>query len=304
MDLAPDLPSTDRRREKEQETVPTKPVTDVADLIDLERYPVLGRDSDAYRAVVAEGRRQLGTSEGRPSWKGFVSPAGVAELVRDADSLAPAGPRLGRAGHRLPRVPRLHVARGPPAPALRRLRLRAVAYDITPRTSRLRLLYEWDPMKDLIEAMLDRGPLFRYADPFGALNLAVMGEGDLLQWHFDQTDFVVSLAIQSAESGGDFEVVPRLRRAGDERYDEVAAVLAGDRSRVETLPMRPGTLLVFEGRHSLHRVSPIAGSRLRHVGLLAYDTEPGTVGSDLLRQDRYGRTEPFADPPEIWPLPA
>ena len=68
--------------------------------------------------------------------------------------------------------------------------------------------------------------------------------------------------------------------------------------------MRPGTLLVFEGRHSLHRVSPVEGSRLRHVGLLAYDTKPGTMGSDLLRQDRYGRTEPFADPPETWPLPA
>ena len=27
-------------------------------------------------------------------------------------------------------------------------------------------------MKDLIEAVLDRGPIYRYADPFGALNLA------------------------------------------------------------------------------------------------------------------------------------
>ena len=179
--------------------------------------------------------------------------------------------------------------------------MRAVAYDITPLDSPLRLLYEWDPMKDLIEAVLDRGPVFRYADPFGALNLAVMGEGDQLQWHFDQTDFVVSLAIQSAERGGDFEVAPRIRSAQDERYDDVAAVLAGDRSRVETLPMRPGTLLVFEGRYSLHRVSPIEGARWRHVGLLAYDTEPGTMGSDLLRADRYGRTEAFATPPLDWP---
>jgi hypothetical protein len=156
----------------------------------------------------------------------------------------------------------------------------------------------------LIEAVLDRGPIFRYADPFGALNLAVMGEGDQLQWHFDQTDFVVSLAIQSAEAGGDFEVVPRIRSAGDERYEEVAWVLDGDRGRVETLPMRAGTLLVFEGRHSLHRVSPVHGGRWRHVGLLAYDTKPGTMGSDLLRADRYGRTEPFARPPAAWPVPA
>ncbi len=283
--------------------MPTKPVTDVADLIDLERYPVLSRDSDAYRAVVNEGRRQL-RRRGAAEMEGFVSPAGVAELVRDADSLAARAHASGGQGTAYLEFPDFTLPEDHPRLHFADYAVRAVAYDITPRTSPLRLLFEWDPMKELIEAILDRGPLFRYADPFGALNLAVMGEGDRLQWHFDQTDFVVSLAIQSAEAGGDFEVVPRLRRAGDERYDEVAAVLAGDRSRVETLPMRPGTLLVFEGRHSLHRVSPIGGSRLRHVGLLAYDTEPGTVGSDLLRQDRYGRTQPFSDPPEIWPLPA
>jgi len=104
-------------------------------------------------------------------------------------------------------------------------------------------------------------------------------------------------------TGGDFEVVPRVRQADDERYDDVAAVLDGDRTRVEVLPMTPGTLLVFEGRHSLHRVSPVQGSRLRHVGLLAYDTSPGTVGSELLRTDRYGRNEAFASPPAVWPAP-
>jgi len=142
----------------------------------------------------------------------------------------------------------------------------------------------------------------RYADPFGALNLAVMGDGDQLQWHFDQTDFVVSLAIQAAESGGDFEVAPLIRDAEDEHYPEVARVLDGDRSAVITLPMTPGTLLIFAGRHSLHRVSPVRGTTYRHVGLLAYDTVPGTVGSELLRQSRYGRTMPRTSPPETWPV--
>jgi hypothetical protein len=278
-------------------------VTDIADLVDLERYPVLHPDTDAYRAVVEEGRRQL-HERGAAELEGFVSRAGVAELVRDADRLAPRAHASGGQGTAYLEFPDFTLPADHPRLHFADYRVRAVAYDITPRTSSLRLLYEWDPMKDLIEAILDRGSLFRYADPFGALNLAVMAEGDLLQWHFDQTDFVVSLAIQSAAAGGDFEVVPRLRSVDDEHYDEVSAVLAGDRSRVETLPMQPGTLLVFEGRHSLHRVSPIQGSRLRHVGLLAYDTKPGTIGSDLLRQDRYGRTEAFADPPEIWPLPA
>ena len=116
-----------------------------------------------------------------------------------------------------------------------------------------------------------------------------MTDGDQLQWHFDQTDFVVSLAIQDADIGGDFEVAPRIRSADDEHYDDVARVLGGERSDVVTLPMTPGTLLVFAGRGSLHRVSPIGGPTPRLVGLFGYDTKPGTMSSDLLKEVRYGR---------------
>jgi hypothetical protein len=117
-----------------------------------------------------------------------------------------------------------------------------------------------------------------------------MSDGDELHWHYDQTDFVVSIAIQSSDAGGDFECVPLVRRDGDERYDLVREVLRGNGgSAVETIPMTPGTLMVFEGRRSLHRVSPIRGPRARWVALLAYDTKPGTDSSPLLKRVRYGR---------------
>ena len=53
--------------------------------------------------------------------------------------------------------------------------------------------------------------------------------------------------------------------------------------------MTPGTLMLFEGRHTLHRVSPIGGGRPRYVGLFGYDRKPGTCSSELLRLIRYGR---------------
>ena len=239
-----------------------------------------------------------------PRYPASSPPPASPSSSRDADALAQRAHRSGGQGTAYLEFPDFSLPPDHPRLHFADYAVRAVAYDITPLDSPLRRLYEWDPLTELIADVLGRGPIFRYADPFGALNLAVMGEGDQLQWHFDQTDFVVSLAIQSAEAGGDFEVVPRIRSKADERYADVAAVLAGDRSRVETLPMTPGTLLIFEGRHSLHRVSPVAGTRWRHVGLLAYDTKPGTMGSDLLRADRYGRTEPFAAPPPAWPVPA
>ena len=168
----------------------------------------------------------------------------------------------------------------------------AVAYDLFPSDSPIRQLYEWSPLLCFLADVLERPEVFPYADPLGALNLASMGAGDQLQWHFDQTDFVVSLAFRDAEVGGDFEVVPRIRTADDERYDRVAAVLAGDRSDVIRVPMTPGTLLVFEGRNSIHRVSPISGPTTRLVGLLGYDTQSGTMSSELLKLVRYGRSEP------------
>jgi hypothetical protein len=270
-------------------------------LVDQERYPVRDLDCAAAREMLDEARDGLAGS-GYAELAGFVNPAGIDLLKEDAEELAGRAHHSAGIGTAYLEKPDLEAPEAHPRRWLGRYSLGAVPYDVMPRSSLLRRLYEWEPLKDLVSAVLGRGPLYRYADPFGALNLAVMGEGDELQWHFDQTDFVVSLAIQTAETGGSFEVSPLVRTQGDERYGEVARVLAGDSPTVRTIAMNPGTLLVFEGRNSIHRVSPISGSMLRHVGLLAYDTRAGTTGSELLRTSRYGRTQAFEEPPVKWPI--
>jgi hypothetical protein len=270
------------------------------DLVDLDRYPLGDPGSAAYTACVDAARAQL-AAIGAAELPGFVHDAGVAALASDAEALAMRSFHSGGVGTAYLELPDDHWAPEHPRQTWRPYAVGAVGYDVIPRTSPLRVLYESVELLSFLQDVLDRGTLYRYADPCGALNLAVMAEGDELQWHFDQTDFVVSLAIQAAEVGGDFDVVPKIRNAEDERYDDVARVLADDHDGVVTLAMTPGTLLVFEGRNSLHRVSPIKGARLRHVGLLAYDTKPGTTSSDLLREVRYGRVAAFAEPPGTWP---
>jgi hypothetical protein len=276
-------------------------MTDAAlELVDLARYPLDQPATPAYDAAVDAARRDL-LARGAAELAGFVHPDGVAALIADADALAPRAFHSGGLGTAYLELPEDHWQKEHPRQTWAPYAVGAAGYDVIPHDSPLRRLYESAALLAFLEDVLDRGTLHRYADPCGALNLAVMGDGDELQWHFDQTDFVVSLAIQAAVRGGDFDVVPRIRSGDDERYDAVARVLGGDHADVVTLPMTPGTLLVFEGRHSLHRVSPIEGGTLRHVGLLAYDTKPGTVSSDLLREVRYGRTTPFAEPPDAWP---
>ena len=168
--------------------------------------------------------------------------------------------------------------------------LEVVAYDQFPRTSVIRALYEWDPLMEFVARVLRVGKLHRYADPFGALNLAVMRDGHELGWHFDQTDFVVSIAIQPSLAGGDFENVPLIRSPQDDNEEMVQSVRRGERAdlvRIE--PMTPGTLMLFNGRWSYHRVSRVQGAVPRHVALLAYDTKPGTDSNDELKIGRYGR---------------
>ena len=220
---------------------------------------------------------------------GFLRPEALAIFVEDARRVAPLGHSSGGLGTVYLGFPDETFAADHPRQWLGNYGVGAVAYDLFPDDSPIRRLFEWEELRAFVAAILGLESVYPYADPLGALNLAVMGDGDELQWHFDQTDFVVSLALQDAEEGGDFEVAPFVRNADDERYDDVARVLAGDREPLTVLPMTPGTLLVFAGRHSLHRVSPIHGATPRLVALFGYDTQPGTMSSELLKAVRYGR---------------
>ncbi|HZN16228.1 MAG TPA: 2OG-Fe(II) oxygenase [Acidimicrobiales bacterium] len=255
----------------------------IADYIDL---------GAAYDAVDScqHGLRTRGVSV----LPGFVPADLVGQMVAECDELSRDAYHQDVLGTPYLERPSPEWPDGHPRRATSRSSVRTVGYDQFPAMSVIRALFEWDDLMTFLGRVLGREPLYRYADPIGALNVAVMTEGDELGWHYDQTDFVVSLAIQSSESGGDFENVALVRSDDDENYDEVAAVLDGRRAdRVTVEPMTPGTLMLFEGRRSLHRVTPVSAGRARYVALFGYDTRPDTMSSDVLKQTRYGRTRPL-----------
>jgi hypothetical protein len=264
------------------------------ELIDLERYPLTALDSPAALAVIARERAAL-AKQGVAILPGFLRPEAVRAIVREAESLLPRAHLEDAGGTPYLELPDASFPQGHP----RRTEIHSVtwviAYDLIPRQAAIRRLYEWDPLMRFVGEVLDRRPLYRFADPLGALNLTSMVEGHVQGWHYDSTDFVISLALQASRGGGSFECAPMIRSADDENYAEVARVLRGEApDRVRVYPMTPGTLMIFAGRHSIHRVSPVEGSVPRYVALLAYDTRPGTNSSDLLKLVRYGRTQPLS----------
>ena len=165
-----------------------------------------------------------------------------------------------------------------------------ITTDQIPTDSPLRTVYTNDDFKSFLVSVLDEQALYEYADPLSSINLHYASDGQELGWHFDNSSFAITLLIQQPEAGGTFEFVKDLRDTStdDMNYDEVADVLDGKKD-VDTLSMRPGCLVLFRGKNSLHRVTPTIGDTTRMLVVLAYNTEPNVSLSESARMTFYGR---------------
>jgi hypothetical protein len=164
-----------------------------------------------------------------------------------------------------------------------------ITTDQIPQESALNTLYHSQQFQEFLCAVLRVDALHEYADPLSSINLHYASEGQELGWHFDNSSFAITLLIQAPEQGGKFEYVKDLRTSsGDNNFDAVAAVLDGS-TQPETLELEAGTLCLFRGHNSMHRVTPTIGNTTRLLVVLAYNTEPGISLSESARMTFYGR---------------
>jgi hypothetical protein len=264
---------------------------DAAEYIDTERYPIQ-QPGEARSALVAGLRDDL-EAHGCAVLKGFIRADRICDLVAESDRVAAHGHRNFNRTNAYFTQDHPDLAESHP---LRRFYDRSNAFvpaDNFGADSILRAIYEWPAFTPFIQAALGEEHFYGYADPLAdvIVNLAEAGNG--FPWHFDTNNYTVTLAIQNAETGGDFEYSPHLRTPTDENYAGVEAVLDGDPRLIRTLRLEPGDLQIFKGRYSLHRVTPLAGPRARYVAIFSYVEEPGMVGSPERTHQLYGRVLPI-----------
>ncbi|MFT0531914.1 hypothetical protein ACMHYJ_03635 [Castellaniella hirudinis] len=259
------------------------------DIVDLARYPIHDLQSAAGRALIQQCQAAL-AQEGACVLEGFITPQAVAKMISIADSLddkawitdRPHTVYFEPVDDTVPAAhPRAHVVRSAK---------HGIAYDYIPADAPMRTLYESDDLTHFIAAVLEKSALYRSADPLDALQITKFFPGEELGWHFDRSEFSITVMYQPAEQGGLFEYVSALRTETDECYDAVQKVLEDDPSRVKLLSSAPGTLAFFRGRYAMHRVTPVAGSRPRINSVLTYGTQPDMRLNDLTSKLFYGRT--------------
>ena len=121
------------------------------------------------------------------------------------------------------------------------------------------------------------------------MNVLVYPPGTQTGWHFDNANFVVTLMLQQAQSGGVYEYAPFIRSPDEDNYSAIEAVLDGVSPSVCTLEQGAGDLVVFQGRYTLHRVTEVCGEVPRLIAVLSYDVRPGTTLTRHTRKTFYGR---------------
>jgi hypothetical protein len=259
------------------------------DVVDLRRYPIDEPGRAEYRAVVQGCQDQL-RDHGVAQLEGFLTPAAVSEMIAESGRLADRAWASNQSHTVYFETPDDSAGADHPRALMQHSAKKGIAYDLIPASAPVRRLYESDDLTAFIAAVLGKPVLYRSADPMDALQIAVFEDGDELGWHFDNSEFSVTMMYTEAEAGGHFDYCPGLRDEHDQNYPGVQKVLLGDPGAVVRLPTSPGTLAVFRGQHALHRVTPVGGPRPRINSVLTYGERPGMKLKPLTQELFYGRT--------------
>ncbi len=257
-------------------------------VLDLSNYPLNALESDAGRALVARCQADL-VETGMFNLPGLVRPQALADCVSEVVPELEANAYSHVQEHNI-YFKKTVEGLSPDHPALK-----------TSRTSNRKIcgdqmdgfvltrIYEWPPLAAFLAAVMDKPQLHVMADPLARVNVMTYTQGETLNWHFDRSEFTTTLLLQAPAAGGEFQYRSGLRSDDDPNYDGVAKLLAGEDDEIRTMPLTDGTLNVFRGKNTAHRVSAVEGATERIIAVFSYYERPGVNFSEEDRIKFYGR---------------
>jgi predicted 2-oxoglutarate/Fe(II)-dependent dioxygenase YbiX len=165
--------------------------------------------------------------------------------------------------------------------------------DLVSQNSPLRKIYNSLNFIDFISFITRKKQLFPYADKLSSINIHFAREGEELGWHFDNSSFAITVMINDVSSGGIFEYTKPIRGpqiSKNIEFKNVSEVLEG-KFETSKISMKPGGLLLFNGKNSMHRVTKVKCKETRILAVLAYNDKPGVSLSSSAQMTFYGKTD-------------
>jgi hypothetical protein len=260
----------------------------INDILDLDRYPLDREGGAEWQRLVDESKAALATN-GMFNLEGFLRPGIAEKTVAEIRPVMDTRSHVHKRLHNIyfkPSIPEL----APDHPALRKVETisHTVCADQIPGSTVLSI-YEYEPLVRFLAATMGKPHLHMMQDPLARANVMGYRAGEALNWHFDRSEFTTTLLLQAPEIGGDFEYRTDLRSDSDPNYDGVAKLLEGRDPGAKILRIRAGTLNVFRGKNTAHRVTTVEGSRERMIAVFSYYERPGVMFTEEERIGFYGR---------------
>ena len=258
------------------------------DILDLDRYPLDREGSPQWQRLVDASVAAL-EADGMFNLEGFLRPGVAEKAVGEIQPVMAARSHVHKRMHNIyfkPDLPEL----APDHPALRKVETisHTVCADQIPGSTVL-AIYEYEPLLRFLAAAMGKSRLHVMQDPLARTNVMAYRAGEALNWHFDRSEFTTTLLLQAPERGGDFEYRTDLRSDDNPNYDGVAKLLEGRDPEAKILRLKPGTLNVFRGKNTAHRVTTVQGERERMIAVFSYYEKPGVMFSAEERVGFYGR---------------
>ncbi len=265
----------------------------IESIVDLGRFPLHRPGTVAYTELLERCRREF-AEHGMFDLVGFLRPDAVARSVRELRPLVERESFLHAREHNVWFLPddEVRAVHGVDAshPSLARMRTANRTVCADRMTSTLVVaVYEWAPLRTFVAAAVGAPELHLMDDPLARVNVMSYRHGEALQWHFDRAAFTTTLLLQRPDRGGRFEFRQGLRTVDVIDHDALGRTVSGHDPDVQRRDVHPGTLNVFAGHDTVHRVEPVEGDVDRLIAVYSWADAPGTRFTDAERIGFYGR---------------
>jgi len=134
---------------------------------------------------------------------------------------------------------------------------KCIPNDLIPKNSILQKIYDSSIIKSFFLDLLNKDELHPYEDDLSSININYYDKGDALGWHFDNSDFTITLLVKNCSKGGVYEFFNDIRyKENKEDYDFVEKIL-DKKVQGTTVNSIEGDLMIFKGNKSIHQVTAV-----------------------------------------------
>jgi len=263
---------------------------DASDLVSMDRYPLDQLDGSLMKQVIAKARADLDSRQ-YCVLDNFITEAARTAMAQESISLLPQAYE-----NRSRRTCFLNQMGVPERPADHPMnvffdaRFNIIAFDLFDPEGPNARLYGWEPIRQMIAAIVGIETLYENEDPYQPSVIMCAGDGDTSPWHFDRGNaFTVTVMLQEPEEGGVFEIAPDIWPDDDTDPGELLEVLhERGGSRVLQVARVPASMVIFRGNRSAHRVTEVKGDRTRLMAVMSYEDRPGVIGRPEVNASVFG----------------